>query len=186
MPSVGAASMGDNDKVSMQGSLSEPADGLLRELLDRRAHFVEVARKVVRCTARAEDVVQDAALRLCQRGVTADVLDPGSFLRRMVRNLAIDAVRQSGRECRLAAPCESAETIAAPCDCPLRRLEACQALENAMRALDVVPARTREAFLAHRVDGVPQKVVAARFGVSPTLVNFMIRDATALCRAEVA
>ncbi|MFY9289845.1 MAG: sigma-70 family RNA polymerase sigma factor [Methylorubrum rhodinum] len=163
-----------------------PPGALLTVLLRRRAELVDTARRVVRCGARAEDVVQDVALKVCQNGVAADVADAAGFLRRMVRNAAIDAVRQSGRECRRNAPPEAGDAVPAPCDCPLRRLEARQSLTLAIRALDEAPARTREAFLAHRVDGVPQKDIAARAGVSPTLVNFMIRDATALCRAAAA
>ncbi len=160
-----------------------PSGILLEVLLHRRSELVETARRVVRCGARAEDVVQDVALKVCQNEVSAEIADAAGFLRRMVRNAAIDAVRQSGRECRRSAPPEAGDAVPAPCDCPLRRLEARQSLHRAIQALDEAPARTREAFLAHRVDGVPQKDIAARAGVSPTLVNFMIRDATALCRA---
>ncbi len=156
---------------------------LLEVLLRQRSELVETARRVVRCGARAEDVVQDVALKVCQDTVSADIADAAGFLRRMVRNAAIDAVRQSGRECRRSAPSEAGDAVPAPCDCPLRHLEARQSLRLAIRALDAAPARTRAAFLAHRIEGVPQKDIAARAGVSPTLVNFMIRDATALCRA---
>ncbi|WP_232629814.1 sigma-70 family RNA polymerase sigma factor [Methylobacterium sp. Leaf118] len=162
------------------------ADPLLVELLRHRPQLVETARRVVRCGARAEDVVQDVCLKVCQNGVAAEVADAAGFLRRMVHNAAIDAVRQTGRECRRSAPEEAGDAVPAPCDCPLRRLEARQTLHRAIAALDEAPARTREAFLSHRIDGVPQKDIAARAGVSPTLVNFMIRDATALCRAAAS
>jgi RNA polymerase sigma-70 factor (ECF subfamily) len=170
----------------MPTHMKEPSHVLLQVLLSQRSDLVETARRVVRCGARAEDVVQDVALKVCQNGVAAEIADAAGFLRRMVRNAAIDAVRQSGRECRRNAPSDAGDTVPAPCDCPLRRLEGRQSLERAIAALDQAPARTREAFLAHRLDGVPQKDIAARVGVSPTLVNFMIRDATALCRAAAS
>lgn len=167
----------------MSTNPKEPSRALLQVLLTQRADLVETARRVVRCGARAEDVVQDVALKVCQNGVAAEIADAAGFLRRMVHNAAIDAVSQSGRECRRNAPSEAGDAVPAPYDCPLRRLEARQSLERAIAALDKAPARTRDAFLAHRLDGVPQKDIAAQVGVSPTLVNFMIRDATALCRA---
>jgi RNA polymerase sigma-70 factor (ECF subfamily) len=34
----------------------------------------------------------------------------------------------------------------------------------------------------YRLHGVPQKDIAKELGVSPTLVNFMIRDALLHCR----
>ena len=68
-----------------------------------------------------------------------------------------------------------AEAIPAPCTCPQDRLEQCQALKAALAALETTSERTRRVFLAHRIDGIPQTVLARENGVSPTLVNFMIR-----------
>ncbi|GJE55047.1 sigma-70 family RNA polymerase sigma factor [Methylobacterium thuringiense] len=155
---------------------------LIDILLADRKRFVEVAQRVLKCRARAEDVVQEAALRIWQSGSGTELHSPKGYVRRMIRNLAIDAVRQVGFECRLLAPIAHAEGTASPCACPQERMEACQALKAVFAALDLAPARTRRAILAHRLDDVPQKTIAAENGVSPTLVNFMIRDATALCR----
>ncbi|MET0257942.1 MAG: sigma-70 family RNA polymerase sigma factor [Methylobacterium sp.] len=164
----------------MQDAL--PRQDLLDVLLADRKRFVEVAQRVLKCRARAEDVVQEAAIRIWQNGVGTVPHSPKSYVRRMIRNLAIDAVRQVGLECRLLAPIAEADETASPCTCPHERMEACQALKAVFAALDAAPARTRNAIIAHRLDGVPQKTIAAENGVSPTLVNFMIRDATALCR----
>ncbi|GLS46351.1 sigma-70 family RNA polymerase sigma factor [Methylobacterium brachythecii] len=162
--------------------VSPARQDLLDLLLADRARFVEVAYRILKCRAKAEDVVQDAALRIWQNGPGPELHSPAGYLRRMIRNLAIDAVRQVGLECRLLAPIGDVEEAASPCPCPHERMEACQALKAVLAALDQAPARTRNAILAHRLDGVPQKTIAAENGVSPTLVNFMIRDATALCR----
>ncbi|GEP10704.1 sigma-70 family RNA polymerase sigma factor [Methylobacterium gnaphalii] len=159
-----------------------PRQSLLDLLLADRGRFVEVAHGILRCRAKAEDVVQDAALRIWQNGAGPELRSPAAYLRRMVRNLAIDSVRQAGLECRLLAPITDADGAACPHACPHERMEACQTLKAVLAALDNAPARTRRAILAHRLDGVPQKTIAAENGVSPTLVNFMIRDATALCR----
>lgn len=48
------------------------------------------------------------------------------------------------------------------------------------------PKRTRYAFEMYRLHGVPQKDIAKELGVSPTLVNFMIRDALVHCRKVTA
>ena len=55
-------------------------------------------------------------------------------------------------------------------------------LENIADALTELPSRTRYAFEMYRLHGVPQKDIAKELGVSPTLVNFMIRDALVHCR----
>lgn len=167
----------------MQDVLSRPIDlnGPLDILLADRAAFVAVAQRVLKCRARAEDVVQEAALRLWQAH-PADLRSPAGYVRRMVRNLAIDALRQGSLECRLLAPASAADELASPCACPQARMESCEALRAVMARLAAAPERTRRAMLAHRLDGVPQKTIAQALRVSPTLVNFMIRDATALCR----
>ena len=55
-------------------------------------------------------------------------------------------------------------------------------LENIADALTELPTRTRYAFEMYRLHGVQQKDIAKELGVSPTLVNFMIRDALIHCR----
>ena len=60
-----------------------------------------------------------------------------------------------------------------------------QTLGKVDRALAQLPKRARYAFLMYRVHGKPQKDIATELGVSPTLVNFMIRDASVHCRKFV-
>ncbi len=59
-------------------------------------------------------------------------------------------------------------------------------LEHIADALTELPKRTRYAFEMYRLHGVPQKDIAKELGVSPTLVNFMIRDALVHCRKVTA
>lgn len=155
---------------------------LLDVLLAGHPRFVDMAHRILKCRARAEDVVQDVALALCQDRAIPEMRHPEAYIGRMIRNLAIDSLRRTGFECRLLAPIAAAEQAASPCDCPQEQLEACQALRAVAAALDRAPPRARHALLAHRLDGVPQKEIAAQIGVSPARVNGMIKDATVLCR----
>ena len=61
----------------------------------------------------------------------------------------------------------------------------CQALRIVMAALQELPERTRHAFELHRLEGVSQRDIAERLKVSPTLVNFMVRDAHNHCRSKL-
>ncbi|WP_244477474.1 sigma-70 family RNA polymerase sigma factor [Methylobacterium sp. Leaf125] len=159
---------------------------LLAALVREQAALVEVAARILRDRATAEDVVQDVVLKLCEASACPEVAAPAPYLRRMVRNAAVDCARRHLRErCRLA-PDADAEAVPAPCACPLAHLERCEALRAVLAALERTPDRTRRVFLAHRIDGVPQNVLAREAGISPTLVNFIIRDGTALCRAAAA
>lgn len=167
-------------------SLPSPSGGLLDTLIAHRAQLQRVASRILNSPHLAEEVVEDAALKLCEAEGLMEAESPLAFLHRLVRNLAIDRARRLKRERLIAAPIEEAERIAMPCACPLETLEQREALAAVMKALDALPLRTRQVFLLHRIDGVPQKDLAEALGVSRTLVNFMIRDATRACRESVA
>ncbi|SNB73364.1 RNA polymerase sigma-70 factor, ECF subfamily [Arboricoccus pini] len=158
---------------------------LLEVFLVSRGQLVATARSVLRCAVRADDIVQDVVIKICQNEIGTDVRDPRIYLKRMVRNLAVDFLRRSQREYRQTAPEADAYELAAPATDPQDRLEAREALRTVVTTLRSAPERTRNVFIANRLRGVPQKVIAAQAGVSPTLVNFIIRDATALCRKAV-
>lgn len=166
-----------------ENDVCDARDPLVEALVLRRGQLVRAAARIVGCPRIAEDVVQTIALKLCEPDARMRAEEPHGYVRRMVRNAAIDAVRQMAGERRLIAAEADAEKLAEPCGCPLGRMEACEALAAAVEALARMPIRTRAAVVAHRLRGEPQKAIAERFGVSPTLVNFMLRDATAACRA---
>lgn len=156
---------------------------LLTCLIGRRGLFLEAAAAITGSRSMAEDVLQDVALRLCERSISGEIANPVGFLRRMIRNLAVDYIRRRSVDPEFSADASAIEALVAPCTCPLHRIETCEALCAVAAALRDLPDRTRSAFVAHRFEGEPQKSIAVRLRVSPTLVNFMMRDATAKCRA---
>lgn len=158
---------------------------LIAAALEKRPQLIQTAMRIVHCRYLAEDVVQDTILRICEAPPDAPVQAPHSYLFRMVRNLAIDYARRVLRERRCQEPERCAEGLQGPNTCPQERMERCEALRAIAAALDEAPERTRRVFVAHRVDGVPQKQLAGELGVSPTLVNFMVRDGGLLCRAAL-
>lgn len=72
--------------------------------------------------------------------------------------------------------------IATPSASPEIEHEDRQTLEAISSALQTLPERTRYAFEMYRLHGRTQKEIAEELGVSPTLVNFMVRDALIHCR----
>ncbi len=158
--------------------------GLLEVLICNRRRLVAIAARILASEELAEDVVQDAMLKACDlAGLCLNC--PQSFASRMVRNLAIDRVRRRRWELRHVLPPEGLDAVEAPLVDAQGALEGCEALRVVLAALDELPERTRRVFTAHRLDGVPQKTLAAQFGVSPTLINFMIRDAQRHCLARL-
>lgn len=144
----------------------------------RRSVLLAQARRHVGCRFLAEDVLQDAMLRILEGEVLADAdIDVAErYLTRMIRNLAIDRTRRLGFESRLfAADLDSSETIAAQGFCPAAAMQAHQTLRIVEDALQELPERVTTAFRLHRFDGVAQKDVAQALGVSRALVCEFVR-----------
>ena len=158
---------------------------LIATFLANRPALVQMATRIIGCQCLAEDVVQEIMLKICEGGLAADdVRSPAPYLFRMARNLAIDCIRRRAREV-LASPEETIPEPAAACPCPETVMARCQALRIVLAALQELPERTRHVFEMHRIEGVSQRDIAARLQVSPTLVNFMVRDAHNHCRARL-
>lgn len=151
-----------------------------------RQMFIKVAQRIVGCRSRAEDVVHDAFVKLIANGQKYTIDSRIGYLSRIVYNQAVDDYRRRSTEARVVNG-EDARTMlvgetAPPESITMHR----QTLQLVAGALAELPERTRYAFEAHRIRGVSQKDIAAALGVSPTLVNFMIRDATTHCRSRVS
>ncbi|MFF7710458.1 RNA polymerase factor sigma-70 [Pseudomonas sp. NPDC007930] len=159
---------------------------LLQTLISNRAGLVKTAASITGCHSRAEDVVQDAFLRVS--AMSAEAL-PGNallgYVFRIVRNLAIDHYRKQAME-RKYVVCDEQDLNRAPQLATPETINADrQTLGSVDHALAQLPTRTRYAFVMYRVHGKQQKDIAAELGVSPTLVNFMVRDALLHCKKRV-
>ncbi|WP_143743793.1 sigma factor-like helix-turn-helix DNA-binding protein [Marinobacter sp. C18] len=68
---------------------------------------------------------------------------------------------------------------------PERQLAGTRALHHALSSLAELPARVQKVLMLTRVEGLTQREVALAIGVSPTLINFMLKDALAHCRGSL-
>lgn len=158
---------------------------LIQIFMEKRPQLIQLAARIIGCQCLAEDAVQETMLKICEGGLEEDVKAPAAYLFRMVRNLAIDVARRRGREMGLAAAETDGGELVAKCPCPEETMARCQALRIVAAALQELPERTRHAFEMHRIEGVSQRDIASELRVSPTLVNFMVRDAHNHCRARL-
>lgn len=131
------------------------------------------SRDIKHITARLaphdrEDAEQEAALRLLQIAESKPVHQPVHLLRRIARNLTVDRLRQQKRTVGLddiaAAPASTAPD-------PERSAISSQRLNMAMSIIQSMPARRREAFLLHRMDGLSYAQIARRMAISPKAVE---------------
>ncbi|WP_263264168.1 RNA polymerase factor sigma-70 [Pseudomonas sp. RIT-PI-S] len=159
---------------------------LLQTFVSQRTILVKAATRIIGCPARAEDVVQDAFFRLQSAPrITSSLKAQLGYLFQIVRNLAIDHYRKRAVESRYTSPEAEGEHVATGLGAPEATYFDYSTLTDIDEALAELPARTRYAFEMYRLHGVPQKDIAKELGVSPTLVNFMVRDALLHCRKVV-
>jgi len=155
-------------------------------LVDNRSTLVKTAARITGCHSRAEDVVQDAFFRLAGvQKLTLPLKAQVNYVFRIVRNLAIDHYRKQAMEQKYAGSEEEGLNTVNHGDTPETTNLHQETLDIIDGALNQLPPRTRYAFEMYRLHGVQQKDIARELGVSPTLVNFMIRDALVHCRKTI-
>lgn len=161
-----------------------PITPQIQSFIDHRSTLIKVAAGITGCRSKAEDVVQDAFFRLESAHMpNLSIKAQLSYMFRTVRNLAIDYYRKQAFEQRHRGSEEEGLTIEQQEGASPESLHQCQeTLELIAEALEQLPERTRYAFEMYRIHGRQQRDIARELGVSPTLVNFMIRDALVHCR----
>ncbi|MGC4088935.1 MAG: sigma-70 family RNA polymerase sigma factor [Polyangiaceae bacterium] len=153
-------------------------DTLVQLFVQHRAQLLSVAQKVVRRTDQADDVVQEAYLKIAQGSCAERVEKPLQYLTQVVRNLAVDFRRRSAAELRFRGYAEDGELTQIEGGLrPEQGFDERRALGRVGVVLQGLPARTRLAFELHRISGLTQREIGRQLGCSATLVNFMVRDA---------
>lgn len=153
--------------------------------INQRSRLCCVAASVLGNTDQADDVVQDAYLKISSAATLFEMKQPISYVSRVVRNLAIDRCRRSAFESTLFAKEEEGDNASYASHSPEVIAIDRQSLAQVVDALDELPERTRRAFEFYRSGSHTQRQVAQLLGVSTTSVNFMIRDALTHCRQSL-
>lgn len=139
-------------------------------------------RRRTRCSHHAADLVQDTFCRLIERPHLAPPVSPRSYLATVARRLLIDDVRSREVERAVLEACAIAGAGVNGIT-PERIEEAIQLLAAVAKLLDALPPETRTAFLLRRLDGLEQKDIAERLGLSLSTVKRHIATAYARCYA---
>ena len=126
-------------------------------------------------SADVEDLVQNVLLRLAVRGDSQSIEQPEAYLMRTATNVWRDYLRKKGTHAE-AVHEEYVEGHLREEHGPDADLESAEAISALLAALQELPARTRQVFVLCRVEGLRQKAVARRLGVSVSAVEkHMIR-----------
>lgn len=146
--------------------ITSPADYFWRYVPELKSYL---SKRLDR--GEIDDVVQDVMLRLHTRDARWDIRFPKRYFYQVVRSTLVDLYRRNRSRC-VQHHCElSPETHPRDELSPIRILEAREEVRAARAALDLLPQRTRDIFLAVRLEGQSLKQVAARHGISTSAVE---------------
>jgi RNA polymerase sigma-70 factor (ECF subfamily) len=150
-----------------------------------QAQLRRAALKILGDSERAEDVVQDAYLKVTETQGALDIKQPLAYLYQIVRNLAIDRHRRAAFEGNLFDSEEEGLHVPGLTGTPEAIAISRQHLAMVARALSELPERTRRVFELHRIDGHTHCAIASQLQISTSLVNILIHDAMDHCRAAL-
>jgi len=119
----------------------------------------------------AEDLAQDAYLKVAAVAETGAVQHPQSFLYQTARNLAFDHLRRQKVRAAVHPPASDmlaalVEAVPAQTPSPETRLLDRERVRRFQAALAELPERARQVLILQRVHGLTQVEIARRLGVT--------------------
>ena len=146
-----------------------------RELIDRHTgSLLAVARRMLKAEGDAEDIVQEALVRVWHHAGTLE-LGPGGlrpWLRRVVTNLCLDHLRRHRLTSVVAEVPEAAEAPEQG-----RGLEEADLAKRVQTALAALPERQRVALTLFHYEGLSQIEVGDMLGISDEAVESLLARA---------
>jgi RNA polymerase sigma-70 factor (family 1) len=147
------------------------------------------ALSLVRDDATAEDVVQEAFVRLWDRRERLeDATPPRAWLYRTVRNLALNLRRDAATRQRLLSDPTVADSAAVsrPATLPDADISGRELGARLTAFIEALPPRQREALLLSRVEGLSHAEVAVAMECAPRTVNNHLVAALSTLRQRLA
>jgi RNA polymerase sigma-70 factor, ECF subfamily len=186
MPPRQSTALADADDATLLTASAAQDAASFRVLMDRHLGLaLSIARRMLRDDAEAEDIAQEALLRLWRGAATMDVASLGSggvrpWLRRVVSNLCIDRIRASRRTDvtdEVPEQVDQATQVTGLTDAELSA--------RVDRALQRLPERQRLALTLFHYQGLSQIEVGATLGVSDEAVESLLARARRALKADL-
>lgn len=165
--------------------MSDERNPLLSVYLRQRHALTRFLRHRVGCAQAADDLVQETWLRLARGGPLGAVAYPQAYIYRIAANLAIDHVRAQGRQPLTSDEIEHLLNVPDDAPGPGDVAAAASELATLQRALAELPQRRRDILLLSRIEELPHREIAARYGVSTRTVEKELQRALAHCASRL-
>lgn len=149
--------------------VSKPKSSLLDRLFHRHGQELRVFAGLRGGNEAAEDLVQEAYLRLMQHPDPGSIDNARAFLYRTIANLSIDRYRRQSIRDRFHGSGDDEQELhrlIAPEPAPEDRLASMQELQALNDILLELPEATRNAFVLYRLEGLSHKEIGLRLGIS--------------------
>ncbi|MEJ0037946.1 MAG: sigma-70 family RNA polymerase sigma factor [Gammaproteobacteria bacterium] len=166
--------------------MSDDGDFKLGDLV-RRHHrgLVRFVSGIVRSRHAAEDIMHDVYVKFSRGGVdTGAIEQPKIYLFRAARNAALDHAERQRVEWkhRERRDVQDLLDVPSPEPQPDAHVDSRQRIQLMADALNELPAACREAFVLNKLQGLDHRTIAARLGVSVSMVEKHIMRAMSHCR----
>jgi len=161
------------------------AVALTRLLLSERPSLLRLAQRIVGTAPAAEDVTQSLWLRIQRVEDDPPIANKRAYLYRLATNLAVDHVRSDQRREDVHAEAHALLWGSDASLTPERIVDSLATLRRVKAAAETLPEPTRSIFRMNRIEGLTQRDIAAKVGLTTTSIENHIRRAlTALGRAR--
>jgi len=135
------------------------------------AHLKAYLRGAFPAVRDVDDVVQESYLRIWKARAAHPIASAKAFLFTVARRLALDLVRSQRRSPVIAVTDLSRLFVLDDARDAGAAAATAEEIELLVEAVDSLPARCREIFILRKLQGVPQKDIAARLGLSEQTVQ---------------
>nr|WP_283811124.1 RNA polymerase sigma factor [Rhodopseudomonas palustris] len=178
-----SVSVADDSDEALMAAVAARRQQAFRELMTRHMpRAIRLAQRIVRDPAEADDIGQEAFLRVWNK---ASSFDPAiarftTWLYRIVLNLAFDRTRKPRH-----APIEDAAEVASAEPAPIETLIAVQQRRLLEAALAELPERQRGAIALFHMEGLSGEDAARAMSLSPKAFESLLGRARLALKKEV-
>lgn len=169
------------DRRALRGPAHARLEALFRE---HQAHLLRFLTIRLGSVADARDCLQIVFARLLERSTSLADDNLVALLYVCARNVATDELRRRQHsDAHAGSEAEGAE-VPDHAPSPDRQAQASQELTLLISLLDELPPKCRMAFVSYKLDGLEYRDIAARMGITESMVRKYVIKAVAYCAAR--